>query len=136
MNLNRTIKITLLAFFLGTGTNVGFGDDGKATVQHLTGKESVNLVNSEAKLIVVDVRTPEEFDEGHIKGAQNIDFNGIDFPGKLAKIDRDAPILVHCRSGRRSQASLKTFESLGFKKVNHLDGGIQAWAEAGGALER
>ena len=80
--------------------------------------------------IVIDVRTPEEFAEGHIEGAINIDFKAATFKDELAKLDKDKTYLMHCRSGGRSTSAKPVFEELGFKSVYHLDGGILAWEEA------
>lgn len=82
-------------------------------------------------VIVLDIRTPTEFAEGHIEGALNIDFNADDFADNIGKLDKSKEYLVHCRSGGRSGRSLPTFESLGFEKILHLDGGMLAWVEAG-----
>ena len=101
-----------------------------ATAEHVDAQGAAKLVET-TKPTVIDVRTPKEFAEGHLKGAKNIDFLGDRFEESLAKLDRDKPYLVHCRSGRRSTASLKVFEKLGFKKIYHLDGGVNAWTKAG-----
>jgi rhodanese-related sulfurtransferase len=85
-------------------------------------------------LTVLDVRTPGEFAAGHLKGAKNIDFKADDFAAKLGKLDKTKPYLVHCRSGGRSTASLKTFKELGFTNIIHLDGGMIAWKKADGAV--
>ena len=60
-----------------------------------------------------------------------IDFKAPDFESNLAELDRDQPYLIHCRSGGRSTSSLPVFEKLGFNHVIHLDGGFNAWQEAG-----
>ncbi|NNC89761.1 MAG: rhodanese-like domain-containing protein [Akkermansiaceae bacterium] len=87
-------------------------------------------------LKVLDVRTPEEFADGHLAGAINVDFQAPDFAAQAGKLDKETPYLVHCRSGRRSEASLKILEELGFQKIYHLDGGISAWEQAGKPLEK
>lgn len=82
-------------------------------------------------VVVVDVRTPGEYAGGHLAGATNIDFNASDFKQRLAGLDPARTYLVHCAVGGRSTASLPVFQSLGFKKVVHLDGGFRAWQAAG-----
>ena len=89
-----------------------------------------------AKVIVLDVRSPEEFKEGHIKGAVNIDFNGKDFAAAAAKLDKDATVVVHCQAGGRSARSLPKLKELGFKKLVHLDGGFGGWEAAGLPVEK
>ncbi len=82
-------------------------------------------------LVVLDVRTPEEFDQGRIAGAENIDFYASDFSTRLDALDKDAPYFVYCRSGNRSASTIDIMRDLGFTSVYELDGGIVSWAEAG-----
>ena len=89
------------------------------------------LLEQEKPPVVLDVRTPGEFAAGHIEGAVNIDFKGPGFKDEIAKLDREQPYLLHCRSGNRSGQSKPTFTELGFKTIYHLDGGFLAWEEAG-----
>lgn len=98
-------------------------------ITHLDAKAAQKSLSGD--VIVLDIRTPTEFAEGHIEGALNIDFNADDFADNIEKLDKSKEYLVHCRSGGRSGRSLPTFESLGFEKILHLDGGMLAWVEAG-----
>jgi phage shock protein E len=82
-------------------------------------------------LVVLDVRTPEEFAEGHIEGAVLVDFYAADFADQLAALDTDVPYLVYCRSGNRSGQALGVMEQLGFTSAADVDGGIVAWTGAG-----
>jgi rhodanese-related sulfurtransferase len=82
------------------------------------------LMKKHPGMMVVDIRTPAEFSQHHIKGAVNIDFLAPDFASNLNKLDKDKPILMHCRSGNRSAQSLAVFQKLGFRKVYHLNYGI------------
>jgi len=82
-------------------------------------------------LVVLDVRTPEEFAEGHLEGAVLVDFYAADFAEQLAALDTDVPYLVYCRSGNRSGQALGVMEQLGFASAVDVDGGIIAWADAG-----
>jgi len=84
-----------------------------------------------ADLVVLDVRTPEEFAEGHLEGAVLVDFYDADFADQLAALDPDVPYLLYCRSGNRSGETLGVMEQLGFTSVADVDGGIVAWADAG-----
>src|SRR5690606_14763674 len=86
--------------------------------------------------VVLDVRTPEEFASGHLEGARNIDFMDASFAEKLAALDRSGPYLIHCASGGRSSRALRTLQELGFQTVVHLDGGLNAWREAGKPVTR
>jgi rhodanese-related sulfurtransferase/predicted small lipoprotein YifL len=82
-------------------------------------------------LFVLDVRTPEEFGQGHLAGAELIDINTADFEARIAELDRDRPYLVYCRSGSRSESARLLMEDLGFVDVADVDGGITAWTVAG-----
>ena len=82
-------------------------------------------------LVVLDVRTPEEYAEGHLEDAVLVDFYDADFVDQLAALDPDVPYLVYCRSGNRSGETLAAMEQLGFSSVVDVDGGIVAWTGAG-----
>lgn len=100
-------------------------------IDRIDAKGAAEALASDAKPMVIDIRTPEEFAEGHIEGATMIDFKSPDFESKVSELDRNQTYLLHCRSGARSTASLPTFEKLGFKHILHLDGGFNEWAESG-----
>lgn len=82
-------------------------------------------------LVILDVRTPEEFAEGHIDDAIMIDFYNDDFADQLAGLDPEVPYVLYCRSGNRSGQTLAIMEQLGFTSVQDVDGGAIAWQEAG-----
>ena len=79
---------------------------------------------------VIDIRTKKEFDEGHIKGAKQIDFFGVDFEKELDKLDKKKRYIMHCKSGGRSTNSLPVWKKLGFTKVYHLNSGFDGWKAA------
>ena len=78
---------------------------------------------------IIDVRTPEEFSEGHIENAKNINWKGNDFESRIIQVDTAAPVFVYCRSGKRSGLAADKMRSMGFKKVYELKGGISKWSE-------
>ena len=82
-------------------------------------------------LVILDVRTSEEFAEGHLEGATMIDFYRDDFAEQLAELDPDRPYLIYCRSGNRSGQTRAIMDELGFTDVADVDGGIIAWTGAG-----
>lgn len=78
---------------------------------------------------LLDVRTPQEYAEGHIKGALNIDVESDDFRNKAEQeLSKDSTILVYCRSGRRSLHAAEILTALGYKVID-LKGGIIGWKE-------
>lgn len=80
---------------------------------------------------LVDVRTQEEFKEGHIDDAINIDyFEEETFAQKFSQFDMQQPIYIYCRSGNRSQKSAKILQELGFQEIFDLEGGYEAWNDS------
>ena len=76
---------------------------------------------------LIDVRTPQEYDEGHIEKASNIDFNAPDFNERISKLDKEQPFLIYCAAGGRSAKAAALMQSFGFKKVYELNGGYRTW---------
>lgn len=87
-------------------------------------------------VVVLDVRTPEEFASGHLPGAVNLDIQAPGFTQGLEGLDKAATYAVYCRSGNRSQAALDAMAQAGFADAHHLGGGIGAWQAAGGEVVR
>ena len=92
------------------------------------------ISDAPAGLVVLDIRTPEEFNAGALPDAVNVDFYEADFRDQLADLDKDVPYVMYCNSGNRSATAADMMEQLGFTEVYEIDGGIQAWAQGGGAL--
>src|SRR2546423_3010535 len=101
-------------------------NSGPAPIKHVDAKNAQKLL-SQTNLVVLDIRTPEEYKSFHIAGATNIDFRGSDFEQRINSLDKSKSYLVHCASGGRSTQSLKIFQKHDFPSVYHLDGGINAW---------
>jgi phage shock protein E len=86
---------------------------------------------------ILDVRRPEEFAEGHISNAVNINWqNPEEFKTKAAQLDKTKPVYVYCLAGVRSEKASDWLLSNGFKNVVGLDGGIKAWKDAGKAVDQ
>jgi len=83
------------------------------------------IANSSIQLL--DVRTPSEFQSGHIKGSVNINYYDQDFSTQVLKLHKNSPVYVYCRSGVRSKYSSDILKKLGFKKIYNLKGGILNW---------
>jgi thioredoxin len=81
--------------------------------------------------ILLDVRTPGEYSEGHLQDALNIDWNGDAFETEAAKLDMSKPVFVYCLAGSRSAAAAEKMREMGFKQVYELKGGILKWRAAG-----
>lgn len=114
------------------------------TTQAFTQKENKNISNIELNqllkegksLLLIDVRTPEEYKTGYIKGAVNIDFYNKDFKSQLAQVSSDKPIVLYCTLGVRSKKATKILDELGVKDYYNLLGGINRWIKKGYPLSK
>jgi len=91
-------------------------------------KQASVLIQKDSKLIVLDVRTPEEFKEGHIKGAINIDIRQEDAFSKIDKLNKNAKYLVYCRTNHRSGMAVDHMMQSGFRNVTQMMDGFPGWA--------
>ncbi len=102
--------------------------------QSVPADEADLLIKSDKEkggLKIIDVRTPDEYSEGHIENSVNINYNNPDFKAKISELNRNDTYLIYCRSGRRSGEALETFKELGFKKVYNLSKGFDSWLSEG-----
>ena len=102
-----------------------------ATAKNVTPDEAEALMKADPKLVILDVRTPDEFAAGHIRGARNVDLFGDDFEKQIAALDPARSLLVHCAAGNRSAQAVKQIEAL--KKldvIHHMKAGFNGWAAA------
>ncbi len=84
---------------------------------------------------LIDIRSPQEFKNYCIPGAQNIDFNHANFRTVIDALDKTKPVLVYCLSGKRSKLAMKMLQKSGFTAVYELNSGINAWAQAGKPID-
>jgi phage shock protein E len=122
-----------MAAMLSCGTAVAQnGNYSSATHVDVNGAEKLI---KDSGITVLDIRTADEFREGHLAGAVNIDFMESDFEKKASELDKSRPYLVHCGTGRRSATCIEILRKLGFKQLYHLDGGVLAWQDSGRKME-
>ncbi len=93
------------------------------------------LAQRDADAPVIDVRTPAEYAEGHLDGAENIDVMSPDFADHVDGLDRDATYYVYCRSGNRSGQARQRMQAMGFKAVHNI-GGYEPLVAAGAENSR
>lgn len=121
-NIFTLIGLTLFLLFTACK------DIGSAqTIEVITPQEVRDAVHDSQTHQLVDVRTLEEFNEGHLKSAQNICVTDSDFAENISKLDKNQPIYLYCRSGKRSAAAAKIMKDLGFKEIYDMDGGFINW---------
>jgi rhodanese-related sulfurtransferase len=89
--------------------------------------ELINKQNSNHELVVLDVRSHQEFSDEHIENAENLDYNSQDFKIKVNDLDKNKKYLVYCHSGMRSSRAVKEMEKLGFTDIKNISGGIRKW---------
>lgn len=119
------LLLPTLAFVL-TLTCCSAQSDGVVSVAALQSE-----LGSKTTVQLVDVRTPQEWDTGHIEGAKHIDRFSDDFKAEVDKLDKDKPVRLYCAGGGRSEEAREILRGMGFKDVRDLDGGIAAWKKAG-----
>jgi len=113
------------------------GDSGTstATIETISPTEAAELLNDPpADLVVLDVRTPDEFAGAHLADAVNLDYQAAGFAGELSALDRGASYLLYCRTSNRSAQVREMMSDLGFAEVYEIAGGIVAWTGAGLAV--
>jgi phage shock protein E len=93
------------------------------------------IADDPAGLVVLDLRTLEEFNEARLADAIMVDFYADDFADQLDTLNKDAPYVVYCRTGNRSSEAVKTMKDLGFVEVYEVDGGIVNWYDQGYPIE-
>ncbi len=120
-------KIKILLAILAIATQVACQQDSSSLREVDAFKTEIAKPN----VVLLDVRTPEEYSAGHLKGAVNIDFRNPEFGMKLDSLDHDKQYELYCHSGKRSGESVKMMQKKGFKNVHHLKGGISVWEEKG-----
>ena len=120
-------------FFLLSCTDQASSTDSgnQQPIRDVSVSEAAALIDADENIVVLDIRTPEEFSGGHIEGAINIDYYADDFEEKLALLDRETTYIMHCQSGGRSGRTENVLEKLGFKDIAHLKSGMAGWRKEG-----
>lgn len=96
---------------------------------HLISSEAAEDLVERGDVTVLDVRSPQEYGDGHLRDSLNIRFDSLDvLPPELEKLDRDTPILAYCRTGNRARKSCAQLINNGFTNVYNMDKGILDWA--------
>ncbi|MFL0352208.1 rhodanese-like domain-containing protein [Xanthomarina sp. GH4-25] len=120
------LNLSLFLLILFTGCK-----NSEQTNVNLVTVEEMETILEMDGVQLIDVRTPEEFSEGFIEGAQNIDFYSDTFDQDILKLDKTKPVVLYCKSGGRSAKCSEKLIEAGFIKVYDLDGGITQWKHNG-----
>jgi len=127
--MRTTIKMTLLIFIAILNGNCNSNQSSKS-VNHKGNIDVISPIEFNEKMenqLLIDIRTPKEFEQGHIEGAVNINFYDKNFLNEISKFDTTKPIFIYCRSGNRTSSASEKMAKLGFIKVYDLQGGIKNW---------
>ena len=142
MNLTKRLSLILLISsltLLGLSSKL-FANDGldrfelgtvKNGVLHVTPAEAAQLIEEHAEIKVLAVRTGWEHNRGHVEGSENLNYYSFSFKKSLKKSDKKTIWLIHCKSGVRSGRTIPIMQEAGFQSIIHMDGGFDAWREAG-----
>jgi rhodanese-related sulfurtransferase len=99
--------------------------------ERLSGPQCGDASSDRRYLVILDVRTPQEYHSGHLNGSINLDFRSTSFADELTRLDRSKPYLVYCRTGVRSGRAAALMKSLGFREIYDLAGGMVGWQREG-----
>ena len=105
-----------------------------SNVPTITAQDAYSLIRENLdnpNFIILDVRTADEFNSGHIAGAINIDYESAQFTTDVSLLDKSKQYLVYCATGVRGAAATQIMVGLGFKNVQNIAGGITAWIQDG-----
>lgn len=118
----RTIILTLLTALIAVGT---FAQTAGVKYTPQNNAEFAKIIAGK-HIQLIDVRTPSEFEEGHLPGAINMDIKGENFDQQVKKLTKKHPVALYCRSGGRSKLAAEKLATLGFT-VYELSTGISKW---------
>ncbi len=97
------------------------------TKKEINSVKAYDLIKKDPSIIILDVRTPREFNQGHVKGAININVVNQDFAQKIKKLSRDKTYLVYCRTHNRSSVAVKYMLKNDFKNIFQMVDGFSGW---------
>ena len=124
--LNYFFTFTFFMFF-----SCGLNDD--TLINQVNSDELLDFIDIN-NAVLVDVRTQDEYSSGYIENSINIDYLSNDFSKNVEKLNKNIPIVLYCRSGKRSSLSANKLSKLGFKEIYNLQGGILEWIELGNSV--
>jgi rhodanese-related sulfurtransferase len=107
-----------------------------ADAKNITVEEAAAKLKADTNIVVIDVRSPDEFSAGHIKGATNINIQDKEFAKKIEALDKSKTYIIHCAAGGRSARACDKIKPMGFNSVLHMNQGFSAWKEKGQAVEK
>ena len=135
----KTLFIYLIALLLTSGSLLSCDQKGKSTsdtASEMT-QAKVSLISPEklneelGSIQLIDVRTPEEFGEGHLENSRNMNYYDDDFKQQLSVLDKNQKVYVYCKKGGRSANAAELLSEMVFTEIYDLEGGIDNWKDKG-----
>lgn len=135
---SRVLYLTfVLISFIACGQKENVKSNGTNADQASISLISPDDLNSANKdILLIDVRTPQEFASGHLENAVNMNYFDSDFMAQFKTLDKNKTVYLYCKSGRRSANAAEKLEDMGFVKIYDLDGGILNWQAKGLTLSK
>lgn len=127
--MKNSLKLGLILFL--SILNINCTNNKQSNPQKIS--EGITVISPESfkeksmNQVIIDVRTPQEFQAGHIEGALNINYFDKNFLEQFSNFDKTKPVFIYCKSGNRSSSASPKISKLGFKEVYDLQGGILNW---------
>lgn len=126
MKLQYFVTACLAIFFAATISSCN-PENERGSIQSIEYEELQQKLSTDRNMQFIDVRTPEEFNEGSIPLARNMNFQSSRFPNLVAILDRSQPVYLFCQTGNRSARAARMLRDLGFEKVYDYKGGYRDW---------
>lgn len=123
--MKTTVKLAFLVLIAVLG--ISCNTKSQSQSDSITVIAPTEFKEKSANQTIIDIRTPQEFSEGHIEGAVNINYYDNNFIDQIAKYDKNQPIFIYCRSGNRTSSASKKIADYGFTQIYDLEGGILYW---------
>ncbi len=136
--MRKYIKLVVILFTLasmtawaGVKSKEEISNEAKAKAPHISSQQLSDSLSEKQNLVLVDIRTEDEYEAGHIQGAQWLPRGTLEFSIQNLVKDPDTRIVLYCNSGGRSALATLTLEDMGYTNVVDLDGGFKAWVAEG-----
>ncbi len=133
--MKEKISISRLYVFIGLliALSAQAGDDSQSSATVIEANAAKDFVTEHRDAVILDVRTPIEYEMSHITGSVNVDVQDQSFEDMVANLDPNKKYIVHCAknpAGGRSSRALESMQKMGFKHLYSLEGGFVAWKDA------
>ena len=134
--MNAKLILLFVTIIVAIASSLRAAETPPTTVTKRVNVEEYDKLRTDKNIIILDVRSAEEFKTGHIPGATNINVNSAGFDEAVAKLDKNKTYLVNCAVGMRSAKACKKLEAAGFKNLIDLGPGFDGWKKAGKPVEK